>query len=568
MSATTTLDPEFLEVFVQESTDLLDTLEPVIVGFGNLTQEGPVLASAEALAQGIQESFRLFHTIKGNATYLELTHLATTAHAAEDLLAQIRAQTRPLSAEDVDLLCKTCDFMRTGLEQVVEHQHDHHLAAESAVLVDAFRALLTPPAAVEAEPPPELEPALAAEPTQEAATPTAHPSSSPKRHDLRVDLEKIDTFTNLIGELVIVKNMLVQSPDLEGLELEHFPKAAQEMGKIVRELQDIALAIRMIPVSGLFNRMNRVVRDLSRQFSKPVQWITEGDETEMDKSMVEKISDPLVHLIRNAMDHGLESPEERLAQGKPKQGTLKLSARHEEGQILVRLEDDGRGLNRDKIVRKALERELITEEEAAELTDREVAALIFLPGFSTADKVTGVSGRGVGMDVVKQNLSSISGRIIVDSVPGQGTCINLYIPLTLAIIDGMIVRVGRSRFILPVHTIRESFRPSRGAITVTPDGQETVKLRHRLFPVLRLHTLQGIAPDHTALEQGILILLDSAGQQTCLFVDEILGQQQTVIKPLSHYLTQVGQMNYVSGCTIMSNGEVSLILDSNGLLAL
>ena len=575
MNATTTLDPEFVEVFVQECTDLLDTLEPVIVGFGDLTQEGPILASEEALAKGIQESFRLFHTIKGNAAYLELTHLSTTAHAAEDLLAQVRAQTRPLSAEDVDLLCKTCDFMRSGLEQVVERQHDHDLAEDSVTLIQGFRTLLAEanaPVAPQADSTTTqvsvVAPAAESlDPEPQAAAPAAA-SSGPKRHDLRVDLEKIDAFTNLIGELVIVKNMLVQSPDLEGLELEHFPRAAQEMGKIVRELQDIAMSIRMIPVSGLFNRMSRVVRDLSRQFAKPVQFATEGGETEMDKSMVEKISDPLVHLIRNSMDHGLEAPEERLAQGKPKQGMIRLSAQHSEGEILIRLEDDGRGLNREKILRKALERGLVTEEVMHELTDREVAALIFQPGFSTAEKVTGVSGRGVGMDVVKQNLASINGRIVIDSTPGQGTCMNLYIPLTLAIIDGMIVRVGCNRFILPVHTIRESFQPMRRSITVTPDGQETVKLRDRLFPVLRLHAVHGITPDQQALEQGILILLESTGQQLCLFVDEILGQQQTVIKPLSQYLNQVGQMNYVSGCTIMSNGEVSLILDPNGLFSL
>ena len=558
MTESSAVDLEFFEVFVAECGDLLDNLEPVVVGFGRFTgTEGSALPMPEELAKGIQETFRLFHTIKGNAAYLELMHISGTAHAAEDLLAQVRSGQRRLQADDVDLLCQTCDFMRSALDHIATEYNDQTMAAGAQTLAEQLRSAAATPAA----------PTPATPIASTNTTAAARAETPAKRQDLRVDLGKVDTLSNLIGELVIAKNMLIQSPDLEGLELENFGRAAQTMGKIVRELQDVAMAIRMVPVVGLFNRMQRLVRDLCRQFDKQVEFITVGAETEMDKTVVEKVTDPLVHLIRNALDHGLEAPAERLAHGKPAQGTLRLSATHEEGEIVVRLEDDGRGLDREKILAKARERGLLGD-DGTELTDREVNEMIFLPGFSTAEKVTGVSGRGVGMDVVRQNLASIRGRIEIDSSPGQGTRMTLRIPLTMAIIDGMMLRVGRHRFIIPVYSIRESFQPDPDSITVTPDGEETVKLRNRLFPILRLHQVNQLTPESTELADGILILLESRGRLGCLFVDEILGQQQTVIKGLSEYLGRVGETRCVSGCTILSNGEISLILDADGLLSL
>ncbi len=380
------------------------------------------------------------------------------------------------------------------------------------------------------------------------------------QQDIRVNLGKLDALIDLIGEMVIAENMLINSPDLDGLELENFTKASQHMTKLVRDLQEMAMTIRMIPVAGLFRRMIRLVHDLSRKSGKKVDLQLSGEETEVDKTVIEIITDPLVHILRNSMDHGLELAEERTANHKDEMGVVRLSAAHEEGAIVISIADDGRGLNRKKIRAKAVQNGMYSEEEAAALSDSEVYQLIFAPGFSTADKVTDISGRGVGMDVVRQNLIKIRGEVEVESTPGVGSTITLRIPLTLAIIEGMMVRTGKSKYILPILSIRESFQPTSSMITISPDGQEVVKVRSHLMPVYRLHALHGIAPDATRLEDGILIVLD-AGRRVCLFVDQILGQQQTVIKGLSKYISEHGNVGGVSGCTILGNGDVCLILD-------
>jgi two-component system chemotaxis sensor kinase CheA len=400
-------------------------------------------------------------------------------------------------------------------------------------------------------------------------TPAALPSKTQKsvtRQDIRVDLYKLDTLIDLIGEMVIAENMLIHSPDLDGLELDGFHKSAQQMNKLVKELQEIAMTIRMIPVAGLFRRMTRVVHDLSRKSGKKVDLQLFGIDTELDKTVIETITDPLLHIIRNSMDHGLEPPEERVANAKPETGTLKLSARHEEGEVWITIEDDGRGLNREKIIKAAIANGAISGDET-DLSDHEIANMIFLPGFSTAEKVTDISGRGVGMDVVRQNLNKINGKIDVDSSPGGGTRTNLRIPLTMAIIDGMLVRVGTTKYILPILPILESLRPDGEMITICPDGGETVMIRKKLYPVFRLHEIHKITPDFRELHKGILILLEDRRGPFCLFVDQILGQQQTVMKGISEYLGRLRDIKAVSGCTILANGEVCLILDVGGLSA-
>jgi len=383
-----------------------------------------------------------------------------------------------------------------------------------------------------------------------------------KKQDIRVDLDKLDNLINLIGELVIAENMLIHNPDLDGLELESFNKAAQQMGKLVRELQEMAMIIRMIPVSGLFRRMIRLVHDLSVKSGKKVDLQLSGEATEVDKTVIETITDPLVHILRNSMDHGLEPPAERLAAGKSETGTIKLNACHEEGEVWITLQDDGRGLNKEKILEKAIKNGLI-EGDGSELSDRVVYNMIFQPGFSTAEKITDISGRGVGMDVVKQNLEKIKGKVDVNSTPGQGTTIKLRIPLTLAIIDGMLVRVGDAKCIVPILSIKEAFRPQPEALTITPNSEELVRVRENFFPVVRLHELLDVQPDDTKLEEGILIVLEYQDRSVCLLVDEIMGQQQTVIKGLSEY---IGNVRGCSGCTILGNGDVSLILDVGNLV--
>lgn len=385
-----------------------------------------------------------------------------------------------------------------------------------------------------------------------------------KRQDIRVDLGKLDHLLNIIGEMVITQNMLINNPEIEDLELESFNKAAQQMDKIIRELQEVAMTIRMIPVSGLFRRMVRLVHDLSGKFNKKVDLRVFGEDTELDKTVVETITDPLIHIVRNSLDHGLESIEERLKAGKSESGTVKLTAVHEEGEVWIIVEDDGRGLNREKILASAIKKGFI-KDDGLEMTDEEVFDLIFLPGFSTAENVSDVSGRGVGMDVVKRNIERINGKIEVQSKLGEGTKIILCIPLTMAIIDGMMVSVGDSMYILPILSIRESFCPNPKAITVSPDGQELVRVREEFFPVVRLHELYKITPQHQELQNGILIVLETHKTRFCLFVDEILGQEQTVIKGLSNY---IGNIRGVSGCTILGNGDVCMILDVGSLFKL
>jgi two-component system chemotaxis sensor kinase CheA len=367
---------------------------------------------------------------------------------------------------------------------------------------------------------------------------------------------------NLIGELVIAENMMINNPDLKGLELENFNKAGQHMSKLVRELQEMAMTIRMIPVSGLFRRMIRLVHDISVKAGKKVDLELIGEDTEMDKTVIETITDPLVHLLRNSLDHGLEPPDERLAAGKNEKGTVKLTASHEEGEVWVTIEDNGRGLNKERILAKAVEKGII-EGDGSDLTDKQICNLIFAPGFSTAAQITDISGRGVGMDVVKKNLEKIKGKIDVTSTPGQGTKIVLRIPLTLAIIDGMIVRVGTTTCIVPTLSILEAFRPEMSQITLTPDGDELARVRENFFPIIRLHDILGKEPDSRELPNGILIVLEYQESRFCLFIDEILGQQQTVIKGLSDF---IGNVQGVSGCTILGDGGVSLILDVGGLV--
>jgi two-component system chemotaxis sensor kinase CheA len=308
--------------------------------------------------------------------------------------------------------------------------------------------------------------------------------------------------------------------------------------------------------------MVRLVRDLSQKANKKVDFQIEGEDTEVDKTVIEQITDPLVHIIRNGIDHGLETPEERQAAGKPPTGTLLLEAKYVGGEVWIVIEDDGRGLSREKILKKAVDRGLV-DGDPDDVPDEKVWQLIFHPGFSTADKITDVSGRGVGMDVVKRNIENIRGKVDVTSKPGHGTQVVLRIPLTLAIIDGMLVRVGNDRFTLPITAIRESMQVDDGKLTKTMDGQEIIKIREDLIPIVRLHELLDIPTKVTELREGIITIVENEGDQVCLFVDELLGQQQIVIKGMSEYM---GDHPCVSGCTILGDGDISLILDVAGII--
>ena len=548
--------PEMLERFVQEGDELLHGAEQRLLAWSEGHGDADLLAAL----------FRDMHSFKGNCGFLGLADLERLSHQMETLLDFAKLQADFGNIALAEQLLSKLDVLRGGVSAISQGETgqlpglDQHLAGLQQLLQPeaaplAPSAAPPPPAAPEKNPPPA--PVAAASPLRPAAAAAVDVKNGTKRQDIRVDLEKLDVLINLIGEMVIAENMLIHNPDLEGLQLESFGKAAQQMNKLVRELQELAMTIRMVPVSGLFRRMIRLVHDLSMKSGKKVELVLAGEETELDKTVIETITDPLVHLLRNSLDHGLEPPEERLAAGKPAKGIVRLAARHEEGEVWITIDDDGRGLNRAKILAKAASKGLI-EGDGSELSDKAVANLIFLPGFSTADQVTDVSGRGVGMDVVKQNVEKIKGKIEVQTTPGQGSTFTLRIPLTLGIIDGMMVRVGASRCIVPTLAIREAFRPQAAQITVTPDGLELARVREKFYPVNRLHNVLGLEPDSRELTDGILILLENQDGGACLFVDEILGQQQTVIKGLSDY---IGNVRCVSGCTILGNGQVCLILD-------
>ncbi|MEE4357719.1 MAG: chemotaxis protein CheA [Desulfococcaceae bacterium] len=379
-----------------------------------------------------------------------------------------------------------------------------------------------------------------------------------RQNDIRIDLGKLDTLINLVGELVIAESAVTGH---YGHDTEEFEHAARNLHRIISDIQDVALSVRMIPLSHTFRRLSRLVHDLSGKLGKPCRLETAGEDTELDKTVIEQISDPLLHIIRNSLDHGIESPEERKKAGKAQIGTIRIEARHKGGEVLIRIRDDGKGLDREKILAKAFEKGFIREDRM-HLDSQHIDRLIFEPGFSTVDRVTDISGRGVGLDVVKKNIEKLNGRIDIRSLPQQGTSFLLRIPLTMAIIDGMLLRVGNSCYTVPLLSVRESFRPLPEQISLTMGEQELVSIRKEMVPVLRLHEMYGIEPDMRELHKGILVHVFSAQHNVCLFADEIIGQHQTVIKKMPGYVAAKG----ISGCTILSSGEVSLILDVGSII--
>ncbi len=540
---------EMLKHFATEGEELLLRCEQALLEL----EKSPSNAG-----ELIAEAFRAMHSFKGNCGFVEQNALGHLAHKAENMLEGLKAGLLTPSPSTVGLLLKAVDALSEGLAE---------MGRNGTVQANGFDAMarMLEEGAHPASAALQALQAPGADPHPAEKQPSAPAPKATLRQDIRVDLTKLDALVNLVGELVIAEAMVTRHPSLRTIEDETLERAVHQLRRVSADLQDVAMAVRMIPLSATFRKLIRLVHDLSNKVGKHARLELVGEETEVDKSLIEQLSDPLVHIVRNSLDHGLELPHERHAAGKPETGTITIEARHEGGEVLIIISDDGRGLDRNRILGKAVERGLVPESEAEKLTDAQIHKLIFEPGFSTADKVTDISGRGVGMDVVKKNIEKVKGTVEIRSKPLMGTSIVLHIPLTLAIIDGMLVRVGSARYTLPLLSIRESFRPLPEQITVTPDGQEVARVRRDMLPVVRLHELYARAPDHEKLEEGILVIVESGAQTVCLFVDELLGQQQAVIKGLSSYL---GQPRGVSGCTILGDGEVSLILDVGSLMAM
>jgi two-component system, chemotaxis family, sensor kinase CheA len=422
----------------------------------------------------------------------------------------------------------------------------------------AAAATAPAPAAAEVKPAAAIVPTRPATPAKTDAKPAG---GGLDQTTLRVSIEKVDQLINLVGELVITQAMLAQnSRDVDPAIYQQLTSGLADLERNTRDLQESVMSIRMIPMSTVFNRFPRMLRDLAAKLGKKVELVTQGEATELDKSLVEKITDPLTHLVRNSCDHGIEMPADRLAKGKPEQGTITLVASHQGGSIVIEVRDDGRGLNREKLIKKAREKGIDAPDT---MTDAECWNLIFAPGFSTAEQVTDVSGRGVGMDVVKKNITSLGGTVEIDSAEGYGMKVSVRLPLTLAIMDGMSVGVGDECYILPLSSVVESFQVQADTIKTVAGSGRVVEVRDEYMPVIELEKVFDVPRFDFEHVSSIMVVVEAEGGRVALLVDELLGQQQVVVKNLEANYRKV---NDVSGATIMGDGRVALILDVGSLV--
>ena len=487
---------------------------------------------------------------------VELTLLDERAAAAADSVVQ-------LFAEIVDL--GTIEPLDSGLAapparrfKVTTPSSDAELLDLLSFHVDRKAVRLAPlePAPATAPPAPGRAPRPALARTMIKAPPPATESST-----LRVAVDKVDQLINLVGELVITQAMLAQSAaGLETAAHQQLATGLADLERHTRDLQESVMSIRMIPMSAVFSRFPRMLRDLAAKLGKSVELVTQGEATELDKGMIEKITDPLTHLVRNACDHGIEPPDERAAHGKPSTGTITLAASHQGGSIVIEVRDDGRGLDRGRLLAKARERGIDAPDS---LADGEVWGLIFAPGFSTAEAVTDVSGRGVGMDVVKRNIAALGGKVEIESAAGQGMAIRVRLPLTLAIMDGMGVGIADERYILPLSSIVESFQFAPETVRTIGGTAPVVQVRGEFLPVVDLEHVFAVPRQGRAREGRIMVVVESDGLRVALLADELLGQQQVVVKNLE---SNFGKVDNVAGATIMGDGRVALILDIGALV--
>ncbi|TQI65478.1 chemotaxis protein CheA [Clostridium sp. KNHs216] len=386
---------------------------------------------------------------------------------------------------------------------------------------------------------------------------------SVKQNLINVNLSKLDNLMDLMGEIVITESMVTTTPSAQsgaGVD-NNFNKASRQLRKLTDELQEIVMSIRMVPISGVFQKMNRIVRDMSKKLDKDVQLVMIGEDTEVDKTIIDNIGDPIMHLVRNAMDHGIETKEERAQTNKSPRGTVTLSAQNTGGEILISVQDDGKGIDKKYVLQKAKRQGLLKKPEK-EYSTREIYSFLLMPGFSTNDVVTEYSGRGVGMDVVKKNVEKVGGDVSLISEVGKGTKILFKIPLTLAIVNGMKISVGETVFTIPINNIRQSFKVDQSSLHYDTDMNEIIMVRNQYYPVLRLHKLFGIESEITDIDSGIVILVETHEKAYCIFADALLGEQQVVVKSLPIYLNQYNvKETGITGCAILGDGSISLILD-------
>lgn len=447
-----------------------------------------------------------------------------------------------------------------GHDEAPAPQEDTPKASE-----DAPKPAAAKPATPKSAAPAEKK--TAPKPVAAAAAPAANKGGA-KQSLISVNLNKLDTLQDLVGEIVIAEAMVTANPDLKGIRLDNFQKSARQLRKLNKDLQDMVMSIRMVPVSGAFSKMTRIVRDMKVKLGKDVDLIFEGEETEVDKSVIDQLNDPLMHMVRNSMDHGIEeNVEDRIAAGKSPKGKITLSAYNASGEVIIVIADDGQGINPHAVLAKAEKNGILTK-PANEYSEKEILNMIMLPGFSTNEQVTEYSGRGVGMDVVCKNIEKIGGTVSVESKFGEGSKFIIKIPLSLSIVDSMEISVGQSIFAIPINVIRESFKVTPNQLIKDTSGKEMIMMRDgECYPLIRLYDLYDLTPQTSDLYEGIVILVETDGKCACIFADELIGEQQVVLKQFSPLLINCGvKQNGMSGCSILGDGSIVIILDINNII--
>ncbi len=550
-------DRELVAEIVLESREHLASLE------GHLL----VLEDDPSKAEAVHAAFRSFHTIKGLAGFLELTAIQQVAHEVESVLDNARNGTLAITPAVVDIVLAARDYLGRAFDGVESVARGDPGASEpdNGALLERIRTLSAEPAenAEDPAPPsPEVAAPAASEP-EKSGDDSAQREQSRARVEARmvkVDTVKLDYLVDMVGEMVIAQSQIRHDPVLKGIDNPRLQRNLAQLARTTNELQRTAMAMRMDPIGQLFRRMVRLVRDLSRKAGKQAVLELSGEETELDRTIVEQLSDPLIHMIRNSMDHGLETADERRAAGKDPVGRIRLRACHQAGHILVEIADDGRGINKEKVLARARQKGIIAAD--AHPSETEIFGFLFEPGFSTAERVSDVSGRGVGMDVVRKHIQKLRGRIDVKSTEGQGTTFLLKLPLTLAIIDGLVIGVGGERYIVPLFAVREMFRPTPDMLSSIQGEGEMVLIRGRLLPIFRLYSRLGVRPRTEDPCDAVFIVAENNGRQLAIMVDEFTGKQEVVIKSLGETMKNLPG---IAGGTILGDGRVGLVLDLDGL---
>ncbi len=591
-------DPALLEEFINESRDLIAGAEAALLE----------LETDPENAEPVNIVFRAFHTIKGTAGFLGLDHISKLAHGAESFLSRIRDKEIRCIGGYADLAFRSVDMLKDLIRIAQDALRGVPMAAPDGlndlmVLLDEPEAagisedVCDEPGGVEEMPPrlgdilvaqgkagrQEIEAAVADQTDQpvgmailrsEIASLTEVGQALRKQRTMagsepatemsvRVRTDRLDRLIEMVGELVIGHSMVAQDETVNSGNYLELQRKVSHTDKIVRQVQDLSMSMRMVPLKATIRKIARLVRDLARRRETTINFVPIGEDTEIDRNMVDLINDPLVHLVRNAVDHGIEPPHERERNGKPREGTLLLKAYHSGGNIVVEISDDGRGLDRNKIIEKAISKGLI--QPGQNISDTEIINLIFQPGFSTADKVTDISGRGVGLDVVRKAVETLRGRVDVSTELGKGCTFSVRLPLTMAITDGMLVKVGNQRYILPTVNIDMSFRPNAEVLSTIVGRGEIVVFNGKVLPIFRLHTLFNIKDAVEDPTRGLLIIIGEGNQRCALLVDELIGQQQVVAKPLGD---GIGKVRGIAGGAILGDGRVGLILDPQGIAVL